>query len=478
MLGTLLVFFAGAKVTAPELTWMAYLGGSGTDDCDGIAVDSAGDIYLACHSDSPDFPHLPPKAASPSRDAIHAIVVKIDARSGRLVWVTRTGGSGWDAAGDLTVSRDGTIYVLGQTQSADFPTTADAVQRRFGGPARDVFLLKLDSKGTIVYSTLLGGSKNDEPGGMAVAGDGTVYIGGVTTSPDFPGSRAASFGPGGQQDAFIARLRPGDPNSLQTVLLGGKNTDRVSSVALDSAGDIFASGYTSSVDFPLKNPLQPRFGGQVDGFLVKLHISDWTLRFSSYLGGSMMDGAYGVAIDSSGNPIVSGVTESADFPATPAAFQPHRRGSIDAFITKLSADGGGILWSTFYGGSKANSDQYLGGSLAVDKAGRIWLTGMTNSRDLPARNPSQALYGGSDFDGFLAAFSSDGAKLCYASYFVATGHDILEGLAIWNHKVYASGLSSSTNLRQRGSQIQRGYGGGPYDAILIGLQLPIEQGCP
>jgi hypothetical protein len=212
-LGTCLVFLAGAAVIAPEVTLVAYLGGSGTDDCDGITLDRAGDIYLACHSDSPDFPDLPTKAAPQSRD-MDAIVIKIEARTGRLAWATRTGGSAWDAAGDIAVARDGSIYVLGSTRSTDFPTTADAVQRRFGGPDRDVFLLKLDSKGKIVYSTFLGGSKNDESTSMAVVDDGTVYVGGVTMSPDFPGARVGQFGPGGPPDGFVARLRPGDPKSL------------------------------------------------------------------------------------------------------------------------------------------------------------------------------------------------------------------------------------------------------------------------
>jgi hypothetical protein len=148
-----------------------------------------------------------------------AVVVKIDVRTGRLVWATRTGGSDWDAVGDIYVARDGSIYALGSTRSADFPTTPDAVQRRFGGPDRDGILLKLDSKGKIVYSTFLGGSKNDEPTSMAIAEDGAVFVAGVTMSQDFPGSRVAQYGPGGQADGFVARFRPGDPNSLQTVLL-------------------------------------------------------------------------------------------------------------------------------------------------------------------------------------------------------------------------------------------------------------------
>ena len=93
------------------------------------------------------------------------------------------------------------------------------------------------------------------------------------------------------------------------------------------------------------------------------------------------------------------------------------------------------------------------------------------------RNPSQAVYGGGDFDGFLAALSSDGAKLCYGSYFGGNGHDTLEGLAVGGARIYASGITSSTDLQQKRSQIQRGYGGGPYDAIIVGLDAPVDRSC-
>jgi len=168
-------FLSAAGSAVPEPLLLGYLGGSGTDDCDGIALDRAGDIYLGCHSDSAAFPHLPANAAPRSNADMDAVVVKIEARTGRIVWATRTGGSDWDAAGNLEVAKDGSVYVLGQTQSRDFPTTPDAVQRKFGGPRRDAVVLKLDATGKIVYSTFLGGSKNDEATTMAVADDGTVY---------------------------------------------------------------------------------------------------------------------------------------------------------------------------------------------------------------------------------------------------------------------------------------------------------------
>ena len=462
---------ASAGTIAPEPLLMGYLGGSGTDDCDGIALDRAGDIYLGCHSDSPDFPHLPAKPAPRSNAGMDAVVVKIAARTGRIVWATRTGGSDWDAAGDLAVAGDGSVYVLGQTQSPDFPTTPDAVQRKFAGPRRDVFVLKLDAGGKIVYSTLLGGSKNDEATALALADDGTVYVGGTTWSDDFPGVRAR-FGPGGAPDGFIARLRPGDPKSLQSVLIGGKGRDPVAGLALDRAGNLFATGYTASIDFPVKNALQPHLGGELNAYLVKLRVSDWSLLFSTYLGGSKWDAALAVALDSAGNPIVSGTAASDDFPTTPGAYQRQRRGNCDAFVTKLDRDGGRIVWSTHYGGSTESPQPYDNGSMAVDEHGRVWIDGMTAATDLPTRNAFQPSYGGGDMDGFLAALSPDGSKLCYGTYVGGSGHDILEGIAVGGGKVYASGISASENLPQKNWRVQPGYGGEPFDAIVIGLALP------
>jgi hypothetical protein len=472
LLAAAAIFLTTAAGTGPETLLMGYLGGSGTDDCDGIALDRAGDIYLGCHSDSPDFPHAPK-----SHGGMDAVVVKIEARTGRIVWATRTGGSDWDAAGDLAVAKDGSVYVLGQTQSPDFPTTPDAVQRKFGGPRRDAVLLKLDANGKIVYSTFLGGSKNDEATTMALADDGTVYVGGVTWSDDFPGTFAGQFGPGGAPDSFIARLRPGDPASLQTVKIGGKGREQITGLALDHAGNLFAAGYTSSGDFPVKNALQPRFGGELDAFLTKWRVSDWSLLFSTYLGGSKLDAAGAMALDSSGNPILTGTTQSDDFVTTAGAFQRQLRGTYGAFVTKVDRDGGRVIWSTHYGGSAKGPLVYDSAGVAVDEQGRVWIAGMTPAVDLPLRNAFQASYGGGNLDGFLAAFSSDGSKLCYGTYVGGNGQDLLEGLAAGNGKVYASGISASTGLAQKGWQAQSDFGGGPFDAIVIGLTSASAARC-
>ncbi len=474
--GILCAFLAAGAANAPEMTLLAYLGGGGTDDCDGITTDRTGDLYLACHSDSADFPGANVFSRR-DRTTMAAVVVKMEARTGRLLWATRMGGGDWAAVGDLEVTADGSVYALGSTRSADFPTTPDAVQRRFGGPERDGILIRLDAKGKVMYSTYLGGSSNDEPTAMAVAGDGTVYVAGVTRSADFPGSRLAKLGPGGQADGFIARLRPGDPSSLRTVILGGSGVEHLAAMALDREGNLFVAGSTRSADFPVKDAVQARSAGLIDGFLMKLRTSDWSVLFSTYFGGSKIDGVDQVTVDAAGNPVVKGLTESADFPSSQKGFQARLRGSVDAFVAKFSADGSRRLWSTFYGGSKANSDQFLGGGLEIDDAGRIWFAGMTNSPDLPLRNPLQSTYGGGDFDGFLAALSSDGSKLCYGSYFGGQGHDTLEGLTIRGSQLYTSGITSSRDFTPKHSLVQRSYGGGPYDAVILGLTAPPADSC-
>jgi hypothetical protein len=115
--------------------------------------------------------------------------------------------------------------------------------------------------------------------------------------------------------------------------------------------------------------------------------------------------------------------------------------------------------------------------MAVDEHGRVWIDGMTAATDLPTRNAFQSSYGGGYLDGFLAALSPDGSKLCYGTYVGGAGQDLLEGIAVGNGKVYASGISASKNLPQKNWRVQSGYGGGPFDAIVIGLTTPSDQAC-
>jgi hypothetical protein len=350
---------------APKATLVGYLGGSADDDCDGVASDSTGNVYLACHSNSADFPGLNP-SHSPARASMQAVVAKIDSNTGRLLWATRTSGTIFDAAIRIRVGRNGTLYALGITRSPDFTTTDDALQRKFSGGENDIFLMKLDTHGNVVYSTLLGGSGDDQGTSFVVTDNGTVYIGGMTTSPDFPGARAARYGPGGKQDGFITKFRPGTPSSLQSLLIGGQANDRVSDLDFDPSGDLVLGGSTGSTDFPVSKAFQPKLAGNDDGFVAKLNTSNWNISFATYFGGSQLDAIWGLRVDPKGQVVVSGATESRDLPASEHV-SARESGNSNAFVATIRQDGTQPLWLTYYGGTGAT----YGGVMEMDDAGRV-----------------------------------------------------------------------------------------------------------
>jgi len=187
------------------------------DDCDHVAADSSS-LYFACHS-----AHAPgaPVADPPNMDAW---VAKLDRRSGKLLYLTRLGGKGVDIADRIKVDGRGHAYVTGFTGSRDFPITANALQRVYGGGDSDAFLTEVDPEGHIVYSSYIGGDKADQGDGIALAPNGDVWIAGTTWSTGFPNVKQ-SFGPRGKGDVFVARLRPGDATVHSSIVLGGSNDE-------------------------------------------------------------------------------------------------------------------------------------------------------------------------------------------------------------------------------------------------------------
>ena len=171
--------------TTSSTQFATYLGGSDADDCDDIAVDAAGFIYLACHCTSKDFPGFTGKKVS---DDMDAFVTKFDPRSGKFIYTTSLSGSKYDGAFTIEVMKDGSVYVGGITESDDFPTTSDALQSKHGGK-RDVFLAKLKRDGQLEFSTYLGGSGDDVPTGLVVDNNQRISLAGNTMSEDFPGTR-------------------------------------------------------------------------------------------------------------------------------------------------------------------------------------------------------------------------------------------------------------------------------------------------
>ena len=189
-----------------------------------------------------------------------------------------------------------------------------------------------------------------------------------------------------------------------SIVLGGSNDEKLTGIAVADKR-VFVTGYTESADFPLARPMQPRLGGSSDAFLTALQEDLESIIFSTYLGGSGDDSAWGVALDPEGNPVIAGITESDDLPVTADAFQKRRGGQADAFLMKLDRSGQRLLVSTYYGGSGLDHAGYDGGNVAVSATGTIWMVGLTNSRDLKVLGGYHSRYGGGEQDGFLIELS-------------------------------------------------------------------------
>ena len=258
-------------------------------------------------------------------DEMDAYVLRFNPRTGALVFATRIGGRSYDGAWRVSLDRQGHAYVTGLTKSADFPTTADALQPDLRGNS-DAFLVEV---GPVGGSTLIGGSGDELGHGLDIDNAGAVYLGGVTSSSDFNGRQHAKAS--ADDDAFLCRIRPAEP-AASCLVFGGGKAEELTGVALDRNGGIYAVGVTNSADFPAIHPLQKSLRGTSDLFLTRLALPAMNMTFSTTFGGSGEDSGWGIAVDPRGNPVVAGITDSLDLPGTAGSYQPVNRGKKDAFV--------------------------------------------------------------------------------------------------------------------------------------------------
>jgi hypothetical protein len=385
-------------VIDPTIVYSTYLGGTGDDLGNGIAVDGRGQSYITGETTSLDFPATTSGAQA------------------------QYGGGG---------------------NCADYYTCGDA------------FVAKLSADGhSVLYRTYLGGRGNDGAWTVALDGRGNAYIEGRTLSPDFP--IVHGFQPGfavgsddSMGDAFVARLSADGTKLLCSTYLGGTGNDQALSVAVDRMGHAFVTGYTSSRDFPLAHPFQAKnrsARGDATVFVSELSADGRALLYSTYLGGSEYESASAIAVDSRGNAYITGSTQSADFPLS-HALQRFSSGHLNGFLAELSANGGTLRFSTYLGGR----GETVGTSVALDSSDQIYVAGSTAAGDLPTRHAIQRQSGGTGAIGwgdvFLARFSPGGKSLLASTYLGGKGDEQALGIALDSRgDVWLAGATTSANF--------------------------------
>jgi uncharacterized protein (TIGR03437 family) len=463
-----------AKFSASgALVYLTYLGGSGDDTANAIAVDAAGNAYITGGTTSTNFPTagMPYQShnagAGPAGAAIlvfgDAFVAKLNPSGTQLIYSTYLGGPEDDFGTAIAIDSAGDAYVAGGTRSANFPTTIGAYRTNLSGVGGqliksccnlplfdpgDAFVTKLDPAGSkLIFSTFVGGELDDVAFAIALDSSNNVYIGGFTLSVNFPTTTGAfqrNFG-GGEQanefftfgDGFVTKLNSTGTALLYSTYFGGAGDDCVTAIAVDAAGNAYFTGSTSTENWATSpGAFQPTYGGYTeaefavadpyveqligDAYVAKLNPTGTALVYMSYLGGSTNDGGTGIAVDSAGNAYVTGFADSLNFPVTANALQPKMAGDGgqiggsyyrygDAFITVVNPTGTELLYSSYFGGSY--DEGALG--LALDSSGTVHITGITISPNFPTTsNAAQKNYGGAmpfagwvKGDAFLASFS-------------------------------------------------------------------------
>ncbi|HYO63888.1 MAG TPA: carboxypeptidase regulatory-like domain-containing protein [Pyrinomonadaceae bacterium] len=406
-------------------TYISAVGGNnvGSD----IAVDAAGNAYVTGKATAALFPATP-GAFDTTANSLDAFLVKLNASGNALLYATYLGGTSSDEGQGVALDAAGNVYVVGTTQSNNFPTK-NALQSTFGG-GKDAFALKLSPGGNgandLLYSTFIGGAGDEEGNSAAVDAAGHLYLTGATASSNYP-TTANAFDTslsGTSADAFVTKLDPassGTASLVYSTLLGGSGTDRGNDLVLDSAAtpNVYLVGTTGSFSvggvFPVTaNAYDTTTAGNngTEAFFARLNPGGngaADLLYSTFIGGSTFnDEGHSVARDAGGVVYVAGSAGSSNFPVTADALQGVYGGNGDAFLVKINPASNGasdLIYSTYFGGASAGSNATngsdIGYAVALDPSGNIYVGGETNSPNLTVQN---ALPGGASHKGFSDGF--------------------------------------------------------------------------
>jgi hypothetical protein len=399
---------------APSLWRLTYLGGSSNDACTAVAIDSSDNVYVTGTTTSQNFPLAGNSVQSALTLSASETTFESDIFVSAfnfnipedLFYSTYYGGSGGDTPNAIAIDQNGLIYVLGTTASTDFPVTANAYASVLWGPS-DVFILQLSLNGTsALYASYIGGESYDDGRGLVIAPSGLVYFAASTFSTEFPlAGQSYLSNLQGTENIIIGVMdltQTGSSGLVYATYYGGSVSDEVRNIVFDSQGRLLLTGWTLSPDFPVTSTaMQSQASPNGNAFASRLNVLGGRANFLNYstvVGGSGGDVAYGIASDASGSIYLAGYTLSTDFPVTSDAVQTQYQNGVEAFLVKFNPSVAGMAalqYGSYFGGTGI----HVATGLAVGPNG-IYLTGYTGEDQQTTSSSFQPTYGGGYSDGF------------------------------------------------------------------------------
>lgn len=405
------IFIAKFESNGSALTYASYLGGNSPELSPAVAVDSAGCAYVAGTTESENFPTRNPYQASHpggADDYDGGFLAKLSSTGSSLIYSTylcAEEGSGAEISA-IALDSSRRAYAIGTTNGAAFPTV-NPYQATGDGLWGDAFVAEFSSTGSaLVFSTYLGGGRNDTGTGIALGKNGEILVAGWTSSSDglpFPVVNPYQPSLAGGTDSFVSRLSSSGSLLLSSTYLGGSANDPAYGIAAAQDASILVAGWTNSTSpaaFPVLNAYQSSCAGSRDAFLSRFSSSGSALLYSTCLGGSGADYGYALGAGPAGGGYVCGLTSSQDFPTLhPYQASIGQAGYDDIFIARLSSSGSRLVFSSYLGG--ASNEFYP--EFAVDRHGALFIAGSTASSSFPTLDPYQASRNGSSTDAVLSS---------------------------------------------------------------------------
>lgn len=460
------------------LVYSAYLGGSGMDEVNGVKLDSEGNIVVVGATDSPNFPTV--TGAYTYKGSKDAFITKYEKATMKMLFSTYFGGSSDDIANALAIDKNNSIYITGETTSGNLPITPASWKLDYSG-GTDVFATRLDANGTtLLYSTYIGGSKNERAVGVCVDEAGNATICGETNSSNFPTSGANAYQGtlAGQNDGFITKLRPNGSGIVFSTYFGGGGNDRVNAVDTDPAGlFVYIGGETdggfTDVFPPISSSITPynnkfNAGNSYDGFVGKMSsaglFAEYSKHFLTYIGDAKNDKVISLALLSTGEVAVGGETEGGQgnkgFPVSNGNAQSN--GGTDCFVSKLNSIGSALVASFMFGGG---GDEGISALTFCANTGDLFAVGYTKSSNFPLaisggnQQPEKSVLGGVK-DGFVSRLSSSIDRLSYSSYFGGSNEDAIKAVTVTPRgDVIFAGYTLSGDLPIVNGEYKQEFGG-------------------